>query len=41
VAAGLFVYSGYMIVGATLSSRRKRRASTRTVRGRAGTVQAH
>ena len=41
LAAVLFAYSGYMLVGATLSTWRKRRALTRTVRGSAGTVQAH
>jgi signal peptidase len=41
VAAVLFVYSGYMIVGATLSTWRKRRAAHRTVPGGADPAQAN
>jgi signal peptidase len=40
VAAMLLVYSGYMMVGAALSTWRKRRASHRTVPG-SGTAQAN
>jgi signal peptidase len=41
VAAVLFVYSGYMMVGAILSTWRKRRAAHQTVPGGADPAQAN
>ncbi|HTM84796.1 MAG TPA: signal peptidase I [Mycobacterium sp.] len=41
VAAVLFIYSGYMMVGAALSTWRKRRGSQRTVPAGADTAQAN
>jgi signal peptidase I len=40
VAAGLFLYSGYMVLGAMLALWRRRRSTTEALQGAGGTVQA-